>query len=91
MENSTRPLSFRAEPAPALSAWAPTDQTTQAQTGSGKFQRLCVFFMATEVAFAKGVPEGRYFRDLILPSTEQIISYHIVVKVPEHNQLVAVA
>ncbi|WP_157755433.1 hypothetical protein [Marinobacter salinus] len=47
--------------------------------------------MATEVAFAKGVPEGRYFRDLILPSTEQIISYHIVVKVPEHNQLVAVA
>lgn len=32
--------------------------------------------------YATGVPDGRHFRDLILPSIEQIISYHIVVEGP---------
>ena len=32
--------------------------------------------------YATGVPDGQYFRELILPSSEQVISYHIVLQGP---------
>ena len=32
--------------------------------------------------YATGVPNERYFRDLILPASDQVISYHVVVEGP---------
>lgn len=32
--------------------------------------------------YATGIPNGRYFRDLILPTSDQVVSYHVVMKGP---------